>query len=528
MKRIWKPVVSLFAAVAMFAPGTAMGTLVTLAPIQDSTLYENEEGSLSNGAGDYMFTGRTAQDSDYLRRAVMAFDIDANVPADSTIQSATLTLEMVRTVVGAMTFDLHRLTSDWGEGTSNANGQEGKGDDSEPNDATWIHTFYPDSFWTTPGGDFDATASGSTSVDGEGSYSWGSTAQMVVDVQGWLDTPANNHGWILIGPENVQSAKRFGSRENNDVALRPALAIEFVSGGPEIFNWIGTGSGGLFQDDANWDTGVAPSSPTDVVNLTNTELTDQAVTLSADITIDDLTIDGVSNSMLLSIERGQTASVGDLQIGPLGGIDVELGKNSLGQVLASGTATLAGTLSLSTQGPKPSLTDTYEFMTYSSRSGAFDDVVVEEIQPGLSFSVHYDDTRALAIVGEWAAAGEELTGDFDVPDDLLVSGAWDWTDTLIKRGAGELVLDLDGGFSAGTGATLAIVAGTVRLRGTAQTLSLDALTFGELGQLSGDASLAGEYGWYGSVVAVPEPGGLVLVAAGLLGLGCWRCRFRLR
>ena len=115
-----------------------------------------------------------------------------------------------------------------------------------------------------------------------------------------------------------------------------------------------------------------------------------------------------------------------------------------------------------------------------------------------------------------------------MPQELLVSGAWNWTDTLIKRGDGELVLDLDGGFSAGTGAVLAIVDGTVRLRGTSQTLSLDALTFGELGQLSGDPSLAGEYGWYGNVVAVPEPGGLVLVAVGLPGLGFCRCRVRVR
>ena len=81
IKRILKPVALLFAVVAMFAPGEAMGTLVSLAPSQDNTLYETEDGSLSNGAGDYMFAGRTAQDSDYLRRAVMAFDIAGNVPA---------------------------------------------------------------------------------------------------------------------------------------------------------------------------------------------------------------------------------------------------------------------------------------------------------------------------------------------------------------------------------------------------------------------------------------------------------------
>ena len=99
---------------------------------------------------------------------------------------------------------------------------------------------------------------------------------------------------------------------------------------------------------------------------------------------------------------------------------------------------------------------------------------------------------------------------------------------LIKRGDGELVIDLSDGFSARTGAALAIVDGTVRLVGTGQVLSLDALTFGELSQLSGDPSLAGQYGWYANVVAVPEPGGLVLVAVGLLGLGFWRSRVRVR
>ena len=147
----------------------------------------------------------------------------------------------------------------------------------------------------------------------------------------------------------------------------------------------------------------------------------------------------------------------------------------------------------------------------------FDTVTNYGIDPNFSIGLHYNDSRVLAIVGEWVATSEELTGDFDVPDDLLVSGAWDWNGTLVKRGAGELLLDLDGGFTAGANAALAIVDGTVRLQGASQVLSLDSLTYGELGALSGNTSLAGQYGWYGNM-AVPEPVGLVLVAIGLLGL----------
>ena len=530
-KRMFKLLSALLAVAAVFASGEAMGTQVSLTPIKDNTLVETADGSLSNGAGSYMFAGRTDATSDYLRRAVMAFDIAGTVPAGSTIQSATLTLNMSKTRVGAMNFDLHRLISDWGEGTSNANGQEGGGVTSTTDDVTWIHSFYPSGFWNNAGGDFDSTVSASKLVGGqgaEGAYSWGSTAQMVADVQAWLDSPATNYGWILMGPEDVRSAKRFDSREvnvnHNTSGTPPSLLIEFSSGGPEIFNWIGTGSGGPFNDDNNWDTGHAPSSSTDIVNLVNTEQTDQVATLDSSVTIDDLTIDGTTNAMALSIGQGLAANVGDLQIGSRGSLAVDLATGGFGQLHASGPAALAGTLALSATGSTPTVTDSFEFLTYASRTGIFDSITGQEIEPGRSFSVHYNDARALAIAGEWAATGEEVTGEVDVPKELLISGAWDWNGMLVKRGAGELVINLDGGFSTGTGAALAIVDGTVRLQGTGQTLSLDALDYGELGLLSGDASLAGEYGWYGTVTAVPEPGGLVLVAIGLPGLVFWRPR----
>jgi hypothetical protein len=457
----------------------------------------------------------------------MAFDVAGGVPAGSIIQSATLTLKVSRTKVGAMTFDLHRLTSDWGEGTSDVGGQEGDGGNPTADDTTWLHTFYPGSLWSNPGGDFDATVSGSAAVGGNGFYDWGSTARMVADVQSWLDTPGSDYGWILKGPEGVRSAKRFNSRENSDVASRPALVIEFVTGGPETFNWIGTLGGGSFHDNANWDTNQAPTDSSDIVNLVNTALTDQVATLSSSVTVDDLTINGNTNSMTLSIGQGLAASVGDLDIGSLGGLAVELAAGASGQLNAAGPATLAGTLALSTPGATPTPTETFEFLTYASRTGIFDTITGQEIEPDRSFSLHYGANRALAIAGEWVASSEELTGDVDVSGELLVNDAWTWTDTLIKRGIGELVLDLDGGFMAGSGAMLAIVDGTVRLRGTDQTLSLDALIFGELSELSGDPSLAGEYGWYGNVM-VPEPASFLLLLLGCAAMviSLWRDRKR--
>src|SRR5262249_31170847 len=89
---------------------------------------------------------------------------------------------------------------------------------------------YNTASWTNAGGDFVSTVSASTSVGGVGSYTWGSTDQMVTDVQGWLDTPSSNFGWIVLGNETTaSSAKRFDSRENSTAANRPTLTIDYTS-----------------------------------------------------------------------------------------------------------------------------------------------------------------------------------------------------------------------------------------------------------------------------------------------------------
>jgi len=201
--------------------------IVNLTPSKDNTLYEYDplEGDMSNALGLHFFSGETAMGE--LRRGVLAFDIAGHIPPGSTITAVTLSLNMSRTPLDdPRTVELHKLFADWGEGTSMASGEEGDGAPATPNDATWRHRFFDTIFWTTEGGDFSATVSASQSVGPLGQYTW-SSAQMIADVQSWLDNPASNFGWLVLGDEStVLTSKRFDTRES---ASPPVLTIQYTA-----------------------------------------------------------------------------------------------------------------------------------------------------------------------------------------------------------------------------------------------------------------------------------------------------------
>jgi spore coat protein A len=227
--KYWKGLTAMVAAVSVLAPAPpASADVETVGAEKDNTLYPTTDGSLSNGLGEYFFAGRTDQsDEDSRRRGVVAFDL-STIPAGSTINSVTLTLRMSRTQAGSENVTVHRLLADWGEGTSIAGGNEGTGASSTTDDATWKHTFYDTQFWASDGGDYQATASANANVGGNGFYDWSSGA-MVADVQHWLDNPAQNYGWIVIGNESTnKTAKRFDSLQNGNESRRPALTIDFT------------------------------------------------------------------------------------------------------------------------------------------------------------------------------------------------------------------------------------------------------------------------------------------------------------
>ncbi len=56
---------------------------------------------------------------------------------------------------------------------------------------------------------------------------------MVSDVQSWLDNPAGNFGWLVLGDESASpTSKRFDTREST---TPPVLTIEYTASNSDAY-----------------------------------------------------------------------------------------------------------------------------------------------------------------------------------------------------------------------------------------------------------------------------------------------------
>jgi hypothetical protein len=235
----------------------AAQTTVTIPCMRDNTLIENATGAYGNGANPGLFVGVVGTGTK--RRALLRFDVAANVPAGARILSAALTVNVSRTTYGGnLDVKGHRVLQDWGEGTSSGAGGGGGGAPATPGDATWLHTFWPTGFWNAPGGDFDSAPSLAITTPSLGLCSSTSSAQSIADVQGWLDAPSQNFGWLLKTNEALAFvSRRLDSREQT-LGVPPTLQVTYiaqgqsapwgqgcpVNGSPYVYTMVGAPIGG--------------------------------------------------------------------------------------------------------------------------------------------------------------------------------------------------------------------------------------------------------------------------------------------
>ena len=223
MNTILIRIVAMSVLVGGILPGRA--ETVTLLPVADAALYEDASGALANGAGEYLFAGKTNQP--LLRRSVIRFDL-SSIPAGATITQAVVRLTMDQR---AGTIRLHRVTRAWNEGATDAGGAEGSGTTSALGDTTWLHTSYDTSFWTQPGGDFAVSPSASTTLASVPGQVVLTSAQLAADARAMLAAPAQNFGWMIVNANEASSgsAVRLASRTNATAASRPVLEISYTT-----------------------------------------------------------------------------------------------------------------------------------------------------------------------------------------------------------------------------------------------------------------------------------------------------------
>lgn len=220
---------------------------------QDATLFGGAANTGHSSSGPGMFVGTDAMRLP--KRGLIEFDVANYVPAGATVTSVTLNLTLGQIAGGGggasggpvsqSTIRLFAATTAWNGGSNGATGHPGpgfggtgQGFQANPGDATWAYSSYNTTPWKTSGGggDFVATESADAVVGSAiGSvFSWGSTAQLVTDVQGWLDGATANDGWLLKNDDETGQFSyrafytREGAAEQGVPQDAPQLVVAFT------------------------------------------------------------------------------------------------------------------------------------------------------------------------------------------------------------------------------------------------------------------------------------------------------------
>jgi hypothetical protein len=192
---------------------------------EDTSLFSENENS--GGGSDGVFAGTNGQLD--TRRALIRADFSV-IPQGSTITDVSLqmTVMMSGDNFGNVDFTLHKVFRDWGEGDVIGLSEGGFGAMAAPGDATWLSNAHGASSWTDAGGDFAPNVSATAAAGLAGTTATWGGPNLVADVQGWIEDPSSNHGWLILSTieGEFKRVKKFYSSEA--LQDRPVLTIQFT------------------------------------------------------------------------------------------------------------------------------------------------------------------------------------------------------------------------------------------------------------------------------------------------------------
>jgi hypothetical protein len=217
-------------------------TTVTLVASADSTLYQAHPDS--NLGGTSLIAGTNNQPS--VGRALIRFNL-SSIPANAILTDAVVTIAAVKQANGdfhnpiSSDFGLYPVLVDWSEG----GGTGVTGSLASPGEVTWNDRHFESVPWVSPGGqfgiDFGDLPLAVTTVNGLGTFTWGSTIDLVALVQSWINAPSTNNGVALICQDEntVGTAKRFASKEDNIGIPNPGpqLTLTYVVPTSNLESW---------------------------------------------------------------------------------------------------------------------------------------------------------------------------------------------------------------------------------------------------------------------------------------------------
>lgn len=202
--------------VAVVLPACA--DTLTVSATNNTWIFSELPGSPEAGDFHGLAAGVNAHGSPM--HAMFSFDL-SQIPANATITSAAVTLTAIKQNSSALTatFELHRLIQPWVE-----------------SEATWENQS-ADAQWSAPGAapedDYSLTVSASTVVsDAFGTtYVFGSTSDMIADVQSWVSNSTSNNGWFFLVSDETgaPTSRRWGSTA---VGNAPSLTVVYTASAP--------------------------------------------------------------------------------------------------------------------------------------------------------------------------------------------------------------------------------------------------------------------------------------------------------